>query len=106
MNWIADGGIRSAAIWGLVLGNGLMTYIEFPAFLVLLAWILAQGDVVVGAIVGATYGFARSLTALSSWVSSLRDGTPADPSKLVGTRLIWHPVNGIMLLILAVSVAI
>lgn len=93
---------RSAIMWGTALGTGLLTALPFPGYLVLLGWLAAIGNPYYGLAVAGLYGFARALPVLLNGVFAFMKPTfRPNPAWLLRTSLVWHPVNGLALLLFA-----
>ena len=72
----------------------------FAGYLLLLVWLASVGDPYYGLAVGVVYGVARAVPLLVSGFTQLRtpDSRP-DPLRLMLTRLLWQPLNGIALIL-------
>lgn len=72
----------------------------FAGYLILLGWLASVADPYYGLAVGATYGFARAVPLLMSGFALLgRPDSRPDPARLLRTRLLWQPLNGIALIL-------
>ena len=68
------GPLTTAALYGAGLGIGFLTFLRHGTYLVACAIALASGDPLVGAALGASFGAARGVTALSSWRTTDSEG--------------------------------
>jgi hypothetical protein len=66
------GMFRGYALWGAALGVGVISYVPFASYHVLLVWMLASGGAVAGAVMGAAYGVGRGLASLAPAVAAAR----------------------------------
>lgn len=76
---------RLYALWGAMLGSGVVTLIPHSAFLVLLSAELTAGPIV-GGLAGAAYGMAREAPAL------LQILYPDDPARTPRLLVVVRPV--------------
>lgn len=89
-------------MWGLVLGVGILTAVPFAGYFILLGWVAYIADPHYGLAVGALYGFARAVPLLvSGFIQLRRPNLSPDPIKLLRTRLLWQPLNGLALVAFA-----
>jgi hypothetical protein len=76
--WVRRWPIFGTALFGLLLGTGLFTFIPFTSFYVLLAWEAGTGSLLLATALGATYGLVRGLPAILGGLFILRGGHPLD----------------------------
>lgn len=105
--WLLRNRFGGTFAFGLVLGSGLFTFIEYGSFYVLLGWEAVLSSVVLGALLGGLYGFARGLPVVIGGLTRL---TGRDPVKVnmwilneAGRNL--HLLSGLLLLFLAAFLA-
>ncbi|HMA36922.1 MAG TPA: hypothetical protein VKY74_20880 [Chloroflexia bacterium] len=72
--WIAQRPLLGAVAFGLVIGTGVLTFIPFTSFYLLLAWEVLTASPAAGALLGGLYGLARALPVLLGGLS-MRRGT-------------------------------
>lgn len=73
--WMANHGVCQAILlYGLSMGSGLVTYVSFGAFYVLLAWAFESGPVA-GSLVMGFYGAAQTFPVVAAAVN-LKRGLP------------------------------
>ncbi|MGI8589314.1 MAG: hypothetical protein ACR2M0_16765 [Chloroflexia bacterium] len=90
-SWVQRRPMGGTALFGLVLGSGLFTYIPYAGFYVLLAWEAATGNIMLGGLLGATYGLARGLPVIIGGVLILAGGHPLDLNlRLIDAMSAWH----------------
>lgn len=56
-----------AFLYALVLGTGVATRITASSFIIASLWVLLQGDALLGAIIGAAFGFGRAVAFVIGW---------------------------------------
>ena len=76
--WIRRWPFLGAAMFGVILGTGLFTFIPFTSFYVLLAWELGTGSLRIGLVLGAAYGFVRGFAAVAGGLLVLTGHHPLD----------------------------
>ena len=102
VEWANWGYYRSALVWGVTLGTGLATRMPFPAYFVLLGWLIVVGNPYYGLAVGGGYGFARAVPVLlAGTLQVTKHMGYANPVPIVQSRAVWHPLNGVALLAFA-----
>lgn len=105
--WLLRNRLGGTFAFGLVLGSGLFTFIEYGSFYVLLGWETALANVALGLLLGGLYGLARGLPVLIGGLSRFMG---RDPIKLnmwilneAGRTL--HFLAGLLLLFIAAFLA-
>jgi hypothetical protein len=76
--WIRRWPVLGTALFGLLLGTGMLTFIPFTSYYVLLAWEAGTGSLLLATALGATYGLVRGLPAIIGGLILLRGGHPLD----------------------------
>lgn len=103
--WMRPGRLVGNIAYGLVLGTGVLTFIPFASFYILLAWEIAAGAVSLQAAVaiGMVYGLARGVPSVLGGLSILlKDQYPIPISQWVlDHKGWWHAINGVALLLVA-----
>jgi hypothetical protein len=100
--WIRRWPIRGTALFGLILGTGLFTFIPFTSYYVVLAWEAGTGSLLLGTALGAAYGLLRGLPALVGGTLMLLNKHPLDFNMwLIGHITAWHRTTGALLLAVA-----
>lgn len=94
----ASGIYRPPALWGLILGAGLLTHAPFAAFHMVILMELVAGNAVTGCMFGIAYGFSRGLWALSIAVSGRFWATVMEgPRFFLSLSSVWRLVGSISL---------
>jgi hypothetical protein len=70
----------TAAAFGLMIGTGVLTFVDYAATYALGAIIAMSPSAAVGAGIGAIYGLSRGLVLFCTWISD----------RVVGRRLPWE----------------
>jgi hypothetical protein len=97
--WMRRWPIRGTALFGLILGTGLFTFIPFTSYYVVLAWEAGTGSLLLGTALGAAYGLLRGLPALVGGTLLLLNKHPLDFNMwLIGHMTAWHRTAGALLL--------
>lgn len=65
-SWLKGGFYRSAAIFGSLVGSGVVTRIPFASLPILFAWLFISGNVLYGALIGLVYGAVRAVSIYAS----------------------------------------
>ncbi|MBF6611771.1 MAG: hypothetical protein IVW55_01415 [Chloroflexi bacterium] len=102
-SWMRRSRLEGNILYGLVLGAGVLTFIPYASFLVLLAWEFVAGAVSLKAAVllGMLYGASRGLPAALGGISVLRGDYPLPLSEWIIARMgLWHAINGLALLLI------
>lgn len=100
--WIRRSPIGGTALFGLILGTGLFTFIPFTNYYVVLAWEAGTGSLVLGTLLGATYGLLRGLPVLVGGTLMLLNKHPLDFNMwLIGHSTTWHRASAVLLLAVA-----
>jgi len=100
--WIRRWPIRGTALFGLILGTGLFTFIPFTSYYVVLAWEAGTGSLVLGTLLGAAYGLLRGLPVLVGGTMMLLNKHPLDFNMwLMGHITAWHRASAVLLLAVA-----
>ena len=100
--WIRRWPIGGTALFGLILGTGLFTFIPFTKYYVVLAWEAGTGSLALGAALGAAYGLARGLPVLIGGTLMLLNKHPLDFNMwLIGHITAWHRASATLLLAVA-----
>lgn len=100
--WIRRWPIGGTALFGLILGTGLFTFIPFTNYYIVLAWEAGTGSLALGALLGAAYGLLRGLPVLVGGTLLLLGKHPLDFNMwLIGHITAWHRVSGALLLTVA-----
>jgi hypothetical protein len=100
--WIRRWPIGGTALFGLILGTGLFTFIPFTNYYVVLAWEAGTGSLALGAALGAAYGLARGLPVLVGGTLLLLNKHPLDFNMwLIGHITAWHRASATLLLAVA-----
>jgi cytochrome c-type biogenesis protein len=100
--WIRRWPIRGTALFGLILGTGLFTFIPFTNYYVVLAWEAGTGSLLLGAALGAAYGLFRGLPVLVGGTLLLLNKHPLDFNMwLIGHITAWHRASATLLLAVA-----
>ena len=100
--WIRRWPIGGTALFGLILGTGLFTFIPFTNYYVVLAWEAGTGSLLLGAALGAAYGLFRGLPVLVGGTLLLLNKHPLDFNMwLIGHITAWHRASATLLLAVA-----
>jgi hypothetical protein len=100
--WMRRWPIRGTALFGLILGTGLFTFIPFTSYYVVLAWEAGTGSLVLGTALGAAYGLLRGLPALVGGTLLFLNKHPLVFNMwLIGHMTAWHRTTGAILLAVA-----
>jgi len=92
--WIMRWPILGTAMFGAILGTGLLTFIPYSSYYVLLAWTAGTGSLVLATALGATYGLVRGLPAVLGGLIILRGGHPLDLNMWLMSRApAWHRLS-------------
>ena len=103
-SWMRGSRVVGNTLYGLVLGAGILTFIPFASFYLLLMWEVSAGAVSLqsAVLLGMIYGAARGITAIMGGISVLRGEYPVALSQwLLGHLGWWHAINGLVLLLIA-----
>ncbi len=101
-SWMRRSRLEGNVLYGLVLGTGVVTFIPYASFLILLAWEFVAGAVSLQAavILGMLYGVSRGLPAVLGGISVLRGEYPLPLGEWILARMgLWHAINGLALLL-------
>jgi len=100
--WIRRWPLGGTALFGLILGTGLFTFIPFTSYYVVLAWEAGTGSLVLGTLLGAAYGLLRGLPVLVGGTLMLLNKHPLDFNMwLIGHITAWHRASAVLLLAVA-----
>ena len=86
--WVAGRQYKAAALWGVLLGPGVFTYMPYPGFWLMLVWLGLQGSITLGLIVGGSFGMARASPLILR--AMFGAGTPSNPLLAMSYRGLWH----------------
>src|SRR5260370_26842353 len=92
---VATAGIRGAAVYGAVIGIGVLTVVTSPSVWVGFITVLVTGSPSWGAIYGASFAGAR----MAHFLTQRRIGVPGDPNVvvlIVTARRTWVPTVGVL----------
>ena len=92
--WIMRWPILGTAMFGAVLGTGLLTFIPYSSYYVLLAWTAGTGSLVLATALGATYGLVRGLPSILGGLIILSGGHPLNLNTWLMERApAWHRLS-------------
>jgi hypothetical protein len=93
---VAAAGIRGAAVYGAVIGIGVLTIVTSPSVWVGFITVLVTGSSSWGAIYGASFATAR----MAYFLAQRRIGVPSDPTevsrRVIKARRTWVPPVGVL----------
>lgn len=89
----AFGPVWEPLAWGLELGQGWTTHIEFYGYYALVAWALLTGEPARGAIVLGSYGLGRGLSVLLAGLSGGGRGSGPLALGYLFRSLLVHRIN-------------
>ncbi|MBO2533555.1 MAG: hypothetical protein CW342_11845 [Thermoactinomycetaceae bacterium] len=96
--WVSGPPMRNMAVWGLILGAGLFTYIPHITFHLLYLYLGFFKDPAHGLLFGALYGFSRAIPTAFFGMS----GSQWFPGLIPRMRRAGRLVNGFVLILLVV----
>jgi hypothetical protein len=93
----------TAALYGLGLGPGFLTYLTFGTYAAVLAGSFVAADPLLGALISAPFGFARGLSILVGMRARNEEMSAviADRLTMAGVRRPPRLINGVALLTIA-----
>ena len=99
--WIRRWPLRGTALFGLILGTGLFTFIPFTSYYVVLAWEAGTGSLLLGTALGAAYGLCGSARPRRRHTDAAEQAPPRLQHVAVGHITAWHRTTGALLLAVA-----
>jgi len=95
---------RTAVAWGLQIGTGMATRVEYPVAFVVLSGAIWLHDLTAGAVVGLIYGGGRGSALVMTWFAN-RHGLDPDWEALLRNRILIARLLAVAGLV-AVSLAV
>lgn len=104
--WVGTSSLRSATVWGLGLGSGALTIVNYGAFWVLTAWLVLLVDPWRAALFGGLYGAAVAAPALLVLGDARSRWMRERPDLVLTMAGSWHYMHGVLLVLSAVMIAL
>jgi hypothetical protein len=98
-SWVSGPPMRNMAVWGLILGAGILTYIPHIIFHLLYLYLGFFKAPVHGLLFGALYGFSRALPAVFFGILRTIDSRIIELDRIPQIRQAGRMVNGLTLLL-------
>jgi hypothetical protein len=96
-SWVRHGFYRSAAIFGSIVGFGVLTRVPYASMPILLGWLLVSGNVILGIATGMLYGVVRAVSIYSSAGVSEVGGLVKLNERLTALTPSIHELTGVAL---------
>jgi len=97
--WVSGPPMRNMAVWGLILGAGILTYIPHITFHLLYLYLGFFKDPVHGFLFGALYGFSRAIPAAFFGILRAIGNRMIELDRIPQIRKVGRMVNSFLLIL-------
>ena len=97
VEWLRGGFYQSAAVFGGIVGFGVITRVSFALLPIFLAWLFVSGNVLAGLLAGVLWGATRAITIYSSAAARTPEDVAGVNQRLMGLVPAFHVAIGVAL---------